>query len=148
MCFCYNFDTIPLNNFAAVVRIQKVVDADDSGVYLSAAAYDKRISAAKKACSAYFRFNAGFALRRDNSSSRQKRLRKKTTLLRLIAGLEQPEHGKISFIHNQETIQPKNRYGFFQESRLLPWLNVAENIMLSQNKWSDADVLPFWNWWA
>lgn len=66
----------------------------------------------------------------------------KTTLLRLIAGLEQPEHGKISFIHNQEIIQPKIGM-VFQESRLLPWFNVAENIMISKNKWSDADALPF-----
>lgn len=66
----------------------------------------------------------------------------KTTLLRLIAGLEQPEQGKISFEQNQKLVQPKIGM-VFQESRLLPWLNVAENIMLSQNKWSDADVLPF-----
>ena len=66
----------------------------------------------------------------------------KTTLLRLIAGLEQPEHGKISFIHNQEIIQPKIGM-VFQESRLLPWFNVAENIMISKNKWRDADALPF-----
>ena len=66
----------------------------------------------------------------------------KTTLLRLIAGLEQPEHGKISFIHNQEIIQPKIGM-VVQESRLLPWFNVAENIMISKNKWSDADALPF-----
>lgn len=66
----------------------------------------------------------------------------KTTLLRLIAGLEQPEQGKIFFEQNHKLVQPKIGM-VFQESRLLPWLNVAENIMLSRNKWSDADVLPF-----
>lgn len=66
----------------------------------------------------------------------------KTTLLRLIAGLEQPDQGKISFTKEQSAVQPKIGM-VFQESRLLPWLNVAENIMLSRTNWKDDDVLPF-----
>lgn len=47
----------------------------------------------------------------------------KTTLLRLLAGLEIPTDGKVDF-----TV-PAPRIGFvFQEPRLMPWLTVAENI--------------------
>ena len=45
----------------------------------------------------------------------------KTTLLRLIAGLEQSDEGEI-FLPNGK-IAP-----VFQEPRLMPWLNVADNI--------------------
>lgn len=48
----------------------------------------------------------------------------KTTLLRLIAGLEKPSAGNLLHRNGQ---QP--RIGFvFQEPRLLPWATVAENI--------------------
>lgn len=49
----------------------------------------------------------------------------KTTLLRLISGLEKPTAGKI-------TLFPANaKVGMvFQEPRLLPWLTVAENMAL------------------
>lgn len=47
----------------------------------------------------------------------------KTTLLRLLAGLEPPEHGSI------EGLQPAQRRGImFQTPRLLPWLTVWGNI--------------------
>lgn len=50
----------------------------------------------------------------------------KTTLLNIIAGLDQDFSGSIDFL-NQTT----PRCGFmFQESRLLPWLNVCENIAI------------------
>ena len=48
----------------------------------------------------------------------------KTTLLRMIAGLESYEQGQISGI-NQKSISY-----VFQEDRLLPWLNVFQNIEL------------------
>lgn len=48
----------------------------------------------------------------------------KTTLLRLVAGLEKPESGQIKI--------PKNiNFSFvFQEDRLLPWLTVEGNVAL------------------
>lgn len=50
----------------------------------------------------------------------------KTTLLRLIANLEMPTEGNI---HIQGT---NSKIGtVFQESRLMPWLNVEDNIMFS-----------------
>ena len=63
----------------------------------------------------------------------------KTTLLRLLAGLEIPTDGKVDF-----TAQAP-RIGFvFQEPRLMPWLTVAENITFAAK--SDpslaADKLP------
>jgi len=53
----------------------------------------------------------------------------KTTLLRLLSGLEPPSSGTIEF---DNTI-PK--IGFvFQEPRLMPWLTVSENISFSTKK--------------
>ena len=51
--------------------------------------------------------------------------RGKTTLLRLIAGLERPQRGSISLPENA-------RIAFcFQEDRLLPWKTVLENVLLA-----------------
>lgn len=48
----------------------------------------------------------------------------KTTLLRLIAGIEKPSSGMI------ELNPPNSKVGFvFQEPRLLPWLTVEENLL-------------------
>ena len=46
----------------------------------------------------------------------------KTTLLRCLAGLEQPSQGQISGIAPQETAI------LFQENRLLPWRTVEEHL--------------------
>ncbi|MDR5586636.1 MULTISPECIES: ATP-binding cassette domain-containing protein [Clostridium] len=51
----------------------------------------------------------------------------KTTLLRIIAGLEELSNGNIEFIKGDKKIKPKVGL-VFQESRLMPWLNVSENI--------------------
>jgi len=45
----------------------------------------------------------------------------KTTLLRLLCGLEKPSTGKITASYKKIAVS-------FQEPRLLPWLNCAENL--------------------
>jgi iron(III) transport system ATP-binding protein len=55
----------------------------------------------------------------------------KTTTLRMIAGLEKPDSGTISFAEADITNQPPERRGFgmvFQNYALFPHLNVFENI--------------------
>ena len=57
----------------------------------------------------------------------------KTTLLRLIANIESVSSGEIKFIKDNKEVKPK--VGFvFQESRLMPWLNVSENIAFNDVK--------------
>ena len=46
----------------------------------------------------------------------------KTTLLRLVGGLEAPDGGEIRFPSAQKAAF------VFQEPRLMPWLNVRDNI--------------------
>lgn len=46
----------------------------------------------------------------------------KTTLLRIAGGLENPDIGEVN-------VNPDRKIGFvFQEARLMPWLNVWENV--------------------
>jgi iron(III) transport system ATP-binding protein len=55
----------------------------------------------------------------------------KTTTLRIIAGLEQPDSGRIQFENTDVTNQPPERRGFgmvFQNYALFPHLNVFENV--------------------
>ena len=59
----------------------------------------------------------------------------KTTLLRLAAGLEQPDSGRI------ETEAGKRLRMVFQEDRLLPWKTVLGNVMLECGNKEKADVL-------
>ena len=65
----------------------------------------------------------------------------KTTLLRLLANLETPDQGELVFTRNGIPVQP-NIGMVFQESRLFPWMSVAENIMLSREGWAADAVLP------
>jgi sulfonate transport system ATP-binding protein len=52
----------------------------------------------------------------------------KTTLLRLVSGLEAPSHGSVS-VDGEAIASPHTAVGIvFQEPRLLPWLTVAQNI--------------------
>ena len=57
----------------------------------------------------------------------------KTTLLRLIAGLEQPDSGQIVLPGNQRTAF------VFQEPRLLPWLSVLGNVQFPLKR---AEIQP------
>lgn len=52
----------------------------------------------------------------------------KTTLLRLVAGLDRPSEGAIH-LDGEAIAEPRADVGvIFQEPRLFPWLSVAENI--------------------
>ena len=52
----------------------------------------------------------------------------KTTLLRLVAGLDQPSTGAIAIDDRHIAGTHPSISAVFQEPRLLPWLNVARNI--------------------
>ena len=58
----------------------------------------------------------------------------KTTLLRLLCGLEKPDAGRI------ELPRGKRIAPVFQEPRLMPWLNVGENITLAAQHDHSLDV--------
>lgn len=62
----------------------------------------------------------------------------KTTLLRLVAGLEEPTSGTLE--------QPKDlKLGMmFQEARLFPWLTCRQNIALGLPKWADPKEIDHW----
>jgi len=52
----------------------------------------------------------------------------KSTLLRIIAGLDSPTIGQV-LIDNEVITSPHPKIGvIFQEPRLMPWLNVRENV--------------------
>ena len=57
----------------------------------------------------------------------------KTTLLNLVAGLDTDMHGEILFGNKKKVEQIKTAY-MFQTPRLLPWLNVLENVKVVLNK--------------
>lgn len=52
----------------------------------------------------------------------------KTSLLRIVAGLEEASAGLVT-LHGQSIVGPHPLIGLvFQEPRLMPWLNVAQNV--------------------
>jgi sulfonate transport system ATP-binding protein len=57
----------------------------------------------------------------------------KTTLLRVIAGLERPTSGSIRFWNGNSLARPDIRV-MFQEDRLLPWRRVIDNVALGLPK--------------
>lgn len=59
----------------------------------------------------------------------------KTTLLRLISGLETPTSGSIEFS------EPTKLGMVFQEARLMPWLTTAENIIFGCREKPSPKVL-------
>jgi NitT/TauT family transport system ATP-binding protein len=58
----------------------------------------------------------------------------KTTLLKLIAGLLEPQKGSVDS-------KPEKISFMFQEDRLLPWLNVRENILLVSERRKEMEQL-------
>jgi len=58
----------------------------------------------------------------------------KTTLLRLLSGLEQKSAGEIEWLDCQNPSQSPKVGVVFQEPRLMPWLTVRENIAFSRVK--------------
>lgn len=55
----------------------------------------------------------------------------KSTLLRIVAGLDHPSGGEV-LIDGRRVTGPRREIGIvFQEPRLMPWLNVTENIRLA-----------------
>lgn len=55
----------------------------------------------------------------------------KSTLLRFLAGLDRPDGGRIT-VDGEVVDRPSLKRGIvFQDHRLLPWLNVEENVALS-----------------
>ena len=58
----------------------------------------------------------------------------KTTLLRVLAGLLQPQSGTVSGLENKKIAF------LFQEDRLLPWLNAEKNVEIV----SDREKARFW----
>lgn len=65
----------------------------------------------------------------------------KTTLIRIIAGLETQSSGDVSFFKNEEVSIAKVGM-VFQESRLMPWLTVSENIGF--HKQANLDKINFY----
>lgn len=65
----------------------------------------------------------------------------KTTLLRLLSELEKPSGGKIEFVFDSigEGSKHKQVGLVFQESRLMPWLTVKENMAFPLFKMKDKE---------
>lgn len=67
----------------------------------------------------------------------------KTTLLRLISGLEKLSSGSIS-VSGSDPVTSRNRMGMvFQQNALFPWLTVLQNVMfgLITRKWKHRDAV-------
>lgn len=58
----------------------------------------------------------------------------KTTLLRVLSGLEQESAGTISFLRDKKEIKSPKVAMVFQDARLMPWLTVRDNMALSMIK--------------
>jgi sulfonate transport system ATP-binding protein len=63
----------------------------------------------------------------------------KTTLLRLVAGLDEPSNGEIRLDNQIISGTHPAVSAVFQEPRLLPWLNVAGNIAFGGQRLTSAE---------
>lgn len=63
----------------------------------------------------------------------------KTTLLKILSNLEKTDKGEVSYFHEGKKINPKVGM-VFQESRLMPWLTVSENISFHCRKKEKIDI--------
>ena len=58
----------------------------------------------------------------------------KTTLMRILSKLDEDIQGEVKF-YDENNLEAQGKYGVvFQESRLLPWLTVEENITIHGRK--------------
>lgn len=80
----------------------------------------------------------------------------KSTLLRLIAGLEEPTSGQITFNDKPIKESKSSARMMYQDSRLLPWKTVINNVGLGLNRsWKEkaeqtldhVGLLPFKDEW-
>ena len=63
----------------------------------------------------------------------------KTTLLRLVAGLDRPSEGRI-VLDGKAISEPRADVGvIFQEPRLFPWLSVADNVGFGLSELASAE---------
>ncbi|MPM80521.1 Aliphatic sulfonates import ATP-binding protein SsuB [bioreactor metagenome] len=68
----------------------------------------------------------------------------KTTLLKILSNLETIDSGQITYFNENKEVIPKVGV-VFQESRLMPWLTVRENITFHSNKKDNINVDKYLN---
>src|ERR1700733_248046 len=72
----------------------------------------------------------------------------KSTLLRIVSGLEAPTTGFLTW-DDQSIVGPRRDIGFiFQESRLMPWLTVMANVALGLGPANQSKVLRRTSMWS
>lgn len=69
----------------------------------------------------------------------------KSTLLRLIAELENSDQGHITFSQHYEAARKPETRIMFQDSRLLPWKRVLENVALGMRGAKESANKALWN---
>lgn len=69
----------------------------------------------------------------------------KSTLLRLISGLDQPDQGTVFYDGQIHRKLNGHARVMFQEARLLPWLNVVDNVQLGLGKTGKGKALEALN---